>query len=75
MNAVEAKNLSDTAKKELDLEPIFAEIKESASKGITSIYVRSNLIYDDKYRARLTQLGYKVIWVDFQRDGYWEVSW
>ena len=73
MKASEARKLAEQSS--TDVKEVIEIIRNAAMNGHLSTTSESKLLYDERVRVRLEIMGYRIKWIDFQRDGYWEISW
>ena len=72
MNAKEARKMSEEFVWTLEIDETIELIKKSVNRGEISTTTNRMKPSTQKY---LESEGYKVQWVDVQRDGYWKINW
>ena len=72
MNAQKARKIAEEFEWTPEIDEAIELIKRVANRGEFSATTNRMSPPTKKY---LEREGYKVQWVDVQRDGYWEISW
>lgn len=73
MRAEEARKIAEQFTP--DVKEVLEIVKKEATNGGLSTSGASRFLFNERVRKHLEKLGYRIKFVEAQRDGYWEISW